>query len=223
MKTEKGYNKAMANILYRNTCISFPAFSGARCLMMPFIQGEPESVPKEYHGYFDILRCLFFKAGDVGYLTIDESVAKVGIPHRGSRARTSRALHTEVGRLNGTYGWGDGGGWGSPTKSGYRVTLDKDVRILISSNVSHSCAVWDACEEATSQNGDIGHLSEKYPYDTAHYLDSGAVADIGILTPHESLPLRYDTKRQFIRIVSSGVHGREDYFTRNPMLSEGVQ
>lgn len=40
----------------------------------------------------------------------------------------------------------------------------------------------------------------------------------GILTPHESLPVPCDFPRQFLRIISSGVHGREDYFTVNPLV-----
>ena len=62
------------------TTIQFPHYTGARCLMMPYIQGEPDSVPSQYHAYADILRSVFFKKGDVGYLTIDESIARAGTP-----------------------------------------------------------------------------------------------------------------------------------------------
>ena len=31
--------------------MAFPAYSGARCYMMPFIQGRPESLPAAYAGY----------------------------------------------------------------------------------------------------------------------------------------------------------------------------
>lgn len=67
------------------TTIDFPKYSGVRCLMMPYIQGDPESVPEEYQGYADIIRSVFFRNGDIGYLTIDESVAEKGKPHRGAR------------------------------------------------------------------------------------------------------------------------------------------
>jgi len=50
------------------------------------------------------------------------------------------------------------------------------------------------------------------------FLKAGEIRRIGILTPHESLPAKETTKRQFLRIISSGVHGREPYFTRNPKM-----
>jgi len=197
------------------TTIEFPKYSGVRCLMMPYIQGDPESVPEEYQGYADIIRSVFSRNGDVGYLTIDESVAEKGKPHRGARSKTDRALHTEAGRLPGkVYAWG-GGGWGR----NHLVTLDSDVEILLANNLNDSCAVWDATHEETSLDGDIGHCSEQYPYGSATMVQAGEVHKIGILTPHESMPVANDTRRQFLRIISSGVHGREPYFTRNPLLS----
>lgn len=49
-------------------------------------------------------------------------------------------------------------------------------------------------------------------------MKAGEVHEIGILTPHESLPLRQKARRQFLRIISSRVHGRESYFTENPLI-----
>lgn len=197
------------------TTITFPEFSGVRCLMMPFIQGEPDSVPKLYHRYSEIIRDVHFVKGDIGYLTIDESVAHAGKPHRGTRAKTDRALHTEAGRRPGViYAWG-GGKWGG----GVEVTLDRDVELLLANNLDDSCAVWDAEHEDTSEDGDIGHAATQYPYERATLLKAGEVHRIGILTPHESLPVRETCRRQFLRIISSGVHGREPYFTRNPLMA----
>lgn len=196
--------------------IQFPRYSGLRCLMMPYIQGDPGSVPNFYHAYADIIKSVFVRRGDIGFLTIDESVAVAGKPHRGKRAKYGRALHTEAGRdPNDVYQWGSGGGnWGGRKV----VTLDRDVRVLIASNLDGSCAVWDAEHENTSLDGDIGNEAAKYPYSEAVFLKAGEVREIGILTPHESLPVAQDFNRQFLRIVSSGVHGRERYFTENPLV-----
>lgn len=107
--------------------IQFPDYTGLRCLMMPYIQGDPDSVPSEYRAYADIIGSVFLDKGDIGYLTIDESIAVAGKPHRGERAKTDRALHTEAGRRPGrVYSWG-GGGWGRK----HLVTLDGDVEILL--------------------------------------------------------------------------------------------
>lgn len=195
--------------------INFPKFSGLRCLMMPYIQGEPESVPKEYAAYADIIRNAVIDKGDIGYLTIDESVAAAGKPHRGKRAKYARALHTEAGRIPGRiYAWG-GGGWAS----NHLVTLDGDVEVLLANNLDGSCAIWDAKHEDTSLDGDIGHEAHRYPYSAATMMKAGEVHVIGILQPHESLPVKETFQRQFLRIVSSGVHGREPYFTVNPLLT----
>lgn len=194
---------------------------------MPYIQGDSTSIPDIYAPYKDIVDSVFLKKGDIGFLTIDESIAVAGNPHRGQRAKYGRALHTEVGRVPGQiYCWG--GGWGVPSpspspgpkpKPRHRVTLDRDVRILLANNLDDSCAVWDAEHEDTSLDGDIGHVATDYPFDRAIFLKACEVHEIGILTPHESLPMQRDFDRQFLRIISSGVHGREEYFTRNPLVT----
>lgn len=199
-----------------NTSISFPEFTGRRCLMMPYIQGDPESVPDSFAAYGQVLRDVFLCRGDIGYLTIDESVALAGTPHRGARAKTSRAPHTEAGRIPGhVYRWGGGGHWGGKPA----VTLDRETRILLASNLDASCAVWDCEHEDTSDDGDIGYAAALYPYESACVLRAGEVRQIGILTPHESLPVKATTRRQFLRIIGAGVHGREAYFTHNPAVS----
>lgn len=99
------------------------------------------------------------------------------------------------------------------------VTLDPDVRILLANNRDGSCALWDAEHTDTSADGDIGDQAHLYPYEDATFMRSGQVYDIGILTPHESMAMPDDYNRQFLRIVGSGVHGREPYFTVNPLLN----
>jgi hypothetical protein len=193
--------------------IQFPDYTGVRCLMMPYIQGEPDSVPDRYQNYRDILEKVFVRKGDVGYLTIDESVATAGKPHRGARAQHGRALHTEVGsRCN----WGSGGTWGGRPN----VYLDRDTSILLANNLNNSCAFWDAVHENTSDDGDIGDQAHLYPYEDAIFMQAGEVHRIGIFTPHESIPVKENVKRQFLRIISSGVHGRELYFTQNPLMED---
>lgn len=195
--------------------IEFPEFTGKRCLMLPYIQGEPESVPGEYRtGYEVAIESLVFRRGEIGFLTIDESPARKGEPHRGKRRKYERAIHTEAGRHpDKQYAWG-GGGWGSS----HRVTLDSSVEVLLANNIDDSCAVWDSQHLDTSLDGDLGHVASMYPYGTARYMKAGEVFRIGILTPHESLPSTENVNRQFLRIVSSGVHGRERYFTANPLV-----
>jgi len=221
--------------------IDFPTFSGVRCLMMPYIQGDVSSVPDTYRAYADIISSVYLKKGDIGYLTIDESLAVKGTPHRGQRAKWGRALHTEAGLTptklhcwGGTVPtWGHTPTWGTPVPvpswgspiwgSGPNVTLDRDVRILLANNLDYSCAVWDQEHPDTSIDGDIGDHADQYPYEEATLMGSGEVYEIGIFTPHESLKVPQDFNRQFLRIVGSGVHGREPYFTKNPLMSQVSQ
>lgn len=192
--------------------VTFPEYSGLRCLMMPFVQGEPDSVPVEYAAYWDIIRANYVERGAIGYLTIDESPVRKGAPHRGARAKFGRALHTEAGLRPGSkYGWG----WGSVAN----VELERGVQVLLANNLSGSCALWDTEHESTSHDGDIGDQAHLYPYEDAVLMQAGELHRIGILTPHESLPVQSDCNRQFLRIVGSGVHGRESYFTVNPLMS----
>ena len=185
--------------------------------MMPYIQGDVSSVPEEYHSYANIIESQYFKKGDIGFLTIDESKAVKDSPHRGARAKYGRALHTEAGlRPDSSYGWGLV--WGSSPEES--VKLERDVKILLANNIDDTCAVWNTEHENTSLDGDIGHLADMYPYENAILMKAGEVFEIGILTPHESLPVHQTCNRQFLRIISSGVHGREPYFTENPILNE---
>ena len=196
--------------------IAFPEYSDLRCLMMPYIQGDPDSLPREYRNYDDIIAGTFIEQGAIGFLTIDESLAIRGNPHRGTRAKHGRALHTEAGiRPQGIYAWGNPSpGWGNS----HRVTLDRDVQVLLANNLDGSCALWNTEHPDTSLDGDIGYAASEYPYADAIMMKASEVHQIGILTPHESVPVAEDYDRQFLRIVSSGVHGREPYFTKNPLV-----
>lgn len=194
--------------------VTFPEYSGTRCLMMPYVQGDPDSIPSDYAAYREIVESTFLEKGDIGYLTIDESPVLFGAPHRGERAKFGRALHTEAGRLPGHTDLRWGGSWGGRVN----VTLNRGVQVLLANNLSGSCALWDAEHEDTSLDGDIGDQSEMYPYEEAVLMQSGEVHCIGILTPHESLPVQQNFDRQFLRIIGSGVHGREPYFTVNPLM-----
>ena len=214
--------------------INFPRYRGVRCLMMPFVQGDPMSVPYDYASYRTILENVFLERGEIGYLTIDESPVNAGSPHRGNRAAHGRAIHTEAGKIAPILGWGAPSfvwgvpqtpsapyGWGMPDLSWggrHKATLDPETEVLLANSIDGTCALWDACHEDTSADGDIGDRADEYPYSDATIMAAGDVYKIGILTPHESLPVDSRRDRQFLRIVGRGVHGREDYFTENPLM-----
>lgn len=195
--------------------ISFPAFSGVRCLMMPFIQGDSASVPSHYAAYADIIDNNFIEKGKIGFLTIDEKFVEAGSSQRGyNSAGISRSVHVEVGYGN---RWGGGGGtsWGGKEQS----FLSDNTEVLIANNIDNSCRFWDTAERRYSFDGDLSAYIDDYPEETGILLKAGEVARMGIFAPHEPITQPVSANRQFLRIVGAGVTGRESHFTVNPLIA----
>ena len=61
--------------------LHFPAATNIRINMMPFVMGDPSSVPAEYHAYLPFvdqaLQVVPAEKEKIGYLTIDESFVEV--------------------------------------------------------------------------------------------------------------------------------------------------
>lgn len=53
--------------------INFPEFTGIKCNMMPFIQGDDSSLPDIYKPYSKIINENYLEKGEIGFLTIHES------------------------------------------------------------------------------------------------------------------------------------------------------
>ena len=197
--------------------IIFPEFTGIKCNMMPFIQGDSNSLPHEYKSYFEIINQNYLEKGEIGFLTIDESFVNANSSQRGYNSKgISRNVHIEVGRHSDINCWGSGSGssWG-----GRRSTiLEDDTMVLISNSISDTCRVWDTIEKSFTKDGDLSNYIDKYPENTGINLKAGEVVKISIFTPHECISQKTSSNRQFFRIVGKGVHGREDYFTINPKL-----
>lgn len=195
--------------------IEFPEFKGIRCNMMPFIQGDSDSLPKEFRSYADIVDNNYLEKGEIGYLTIDESYVEAGRSQRGYNSEgIDRNVHIEVGHCEEYKCWGPVPTWrGKPN-----VILDEDTEVLIGNNISDTCRVWDAIERSYTEDGDLSRYIDRYPEHTGILLKKGELAKISIFTPHECIDQKVSGDRQFFRIVGKGVHGKEYYFTRNPIL-----
>jgi hypothetical protein len=198
--------------------IHFPEFTGIKCNMMPFIQGDSSSLPDEYKPYAKIIDDNYLEKGEIGLLTIHESFVEGGKSQRGYNSTgINRNVHIEVGRHEKLNRWGGGGGssWGGK----YETLLDDETMVLITNNISDTCRVWDVKETRYTKDGDLSDYIEKYPEETGILLKSGEVAKISIFTPHECINQTQSGKRQFFRIVGKGVRGREEYFTINPLIN----
>lgn len=195
--------------------IAFPNFTGLKCNMMPFIQGDPDSLPDEYAPYAGVIEAFALEPGKKGWLTIDESAVEAGRSQRGYNSHgAERNVHVEVGRFCGGLQWGGGGWRGKPS-----THLREDTQVLIANSIDDTCRVWDVRETRWTEDGDLSAYLEDYPEDTGVLLKAGEVYKIGILTPHECVPQAFSAPRRFFRIVGQGVMGREPHFTVNPKVA----
>lgn len=120
-------------------------------------KGDVSSITEEYKLYSDIISECFLDAGNIGYLTIDESYVAIGKTQRGYNNKgIERNVHIEVGRHLNSNRWGGSGGnntWDN--KSG--ALLDDDTMVLIANNIDNTCRVWDTIEMSPT---DDGYLSD---------------------------------------------------------------
>jgi len=198
--------------------ITFPEFTGAKCNMMPFIQGDSSTLPPEYQPYAGIINDNYLEKGKIGLLTIDESLVGAGVSQRGYNSTGSnRNVHIEVGQCASGSRWGSGGGngWGGKEKT----MLEDSTQVLIANSIDDTCRVWDAIDRSYTKDGDLSHVIDKYPEESGVLMKAGEVARMSIFTPHECIRQIHESQRQFIRIVGKGVAGREDHFTINPLLA----
>lgn len=197
--------------------IEFPEFTGIKCNMMPFIQGDASSLPDAYKPYAKIINNNYLEKGEIGLLTIQESFVNVGQSQRGyNSSGINRNVHIEVGRHKEINCWGGGGSsWGGR----YKTLLDDETMVLIANSISDTCRVWNAKEKRFTKDGDLSAYINEYPIETGTLMKSGEVAKISIFTPHECVNQAQSGERQFFRIVGKGVKGREDYFTINPLIN----
>lgn len=194
--------------------ITFPAPQGLKCNMMPFVQGDSQSLPPEFKSYSKAVEENYLEKGEIGFLTIQESFVEAGKSQRGfNSANIKRNVHIEVGRKMLQNKWG-GNSWGGNN----RTLLDDSTQALIANSISDSCRFWDTFDMSETNDGDLSKYIEKYPEETGILLKSGEVANISIFTPHECVNQNVSGNRQFFRIIGKGVKGREDYFTVNPLV-----
>lgn len=198
--------------------IKFPEYTGIRCMMMPYIQGDSNSLPDIYKPYADIIDNSYLQKGQIGWLTIDEGYVNAGKSQRGYNSTgIDRNVHIEVGIQRGAFCWG-GSGTGTWGRS-HKVTLERYTDVLIANNISDTCRIWDKHESRQTADGDLSEYIQDYPTDTGILMKEGELVKMSIFTPHECIPQKESGYRQFIRIIGQGVKGREEHFTINPLMN----
>lgn len=190
--------------------LNFPAPTNIQINMMPFVMGDPSSLPPQLHAYLPFveqaLQVVPGERGKIGYITIEESWVEAGATHRRSGLHTDR--HPDAMR----------GGVGIPTQWGGNIAGRGG--IFLGSNVANSCAIWDLDVDEPGPHGNCEHLRESL-------LEEGVKPRVMLPSrlywmsdtiPHESLPLKERTFRQFFRLVTSRVsHWFKKNSTANPL------
>ena len=212
----------------KDVVVVFPKPSKININMMPFVMGRDfreTRLPRYLRRYWDqiIKHCIMdSEVGKIGYLTIHESYVDEGTSQRRPGIHTESPgvvmLKDSKGCvMNRYFGWGGGHSFNFKE-------MELEGGIFMASNVENSCRVWN-CEilrpevdslDVVGKHGDIEHLREFLPADS-ETMTAGHVYWITDRTPHESLPLKKGTYRQFFRLVTSLVAAWfEDHSTKNP-------
>ena len=215
--------------------ILFPKSKDININMMPFIFARNFKdcrLPKYLKKYWKsmISRCMLDdeQIGKVCYLTIQESEVKENYSQRRPGIHTERPGKVElrVGQFDDV-----DKGQGSAMIEAYRIyqhwgfgRYDKDTCIIrggifMASNVEDSCRVWDCQimdDNCIGHLGDIEHLRSLLP--ESEVMEPNCLYWLTDRTPHESLPLKNKTHRQFFRLVTSEVSlWFEEHSTKNPL------
>eukprot|EP00794_Sanderia_malayensis_P004923 gene4923-5570_t len=228
---------------YRHNHVVFPPARGININMMPFLMNEEFSecrLPNKLRHYWENLVSLCSleneQLGKVGYLTIQENFVEKNSSQRRPGLHTERpglvrltfsADSDDESDNNGNknygkghslvrrYSFGWGSGWWRPVSEEPKL----EGGIYMASNVNESCRLYN-CEvindDLIGELGDIEHLREFIP--EGDTMQKDCLYWITDRTPHESLPLKKSTTRQFFRLVTKDVSiWYEDHSTKNPL------
>jgi len=162
---------------------------GRQQYMWPFDIANPV-MPEGYEDYLEPVLALIEASGvteGTAYLTVDEKLVKAGETQRKPKPHVDGHYIPSGGY------WGHtGGGWNHSCN-----IIPGRMPVIVASNVA-ACMAWTGEFDAEPKpDGDLSHLQ----------LPEGTLLDANVgylLSPdcvHESLPMREDTQRTFIRIA----------------------
>ena len=225
--------------------VKFPRPTDRNINMMPFVMGrtfEKYFLPFNLKPYYDnlILQCLHSQDnefGKIGYLTIHESYIDKDSSQRRPGVHTESPGTVYIASFDGNESTADdnktvehfltkgegytevqpvvadwGRGWSS-------ANVHND-GIYMASTVKDSCKVWKCqitqdCGDIIGTLGDLEKYREFLP--DSETMKPNHIYWLTDRTPHESLPVKKSTYRQFFRLVTSKVSvWFEDHSTKNP-------
>ena len=216
--------------------LTFPKPKNIKINMMPFILNDKfkkTRLPKYLKAYWKAFgsNCAKTCSTDrekVCYLTIHESEVEENSSQRRPGIHTERPgkLELRCGTIDdidkgqgdtGAYVVTDDNSWG--VGRCFENSMSVSGGIFMASNVANSCRVWDCQimdDSCIGHLGNVEHLRSLLP--ESEVMKPNCMYWITDRTPHESLPLKKKTYRQFFRLVTSQVSlWFEDHSTKNPL------
>ena len=207
--------------------IKFPEPQNLNVNMMPFVIGDRNSLPPQLQPYYDnlVAYCPYDVSdeGNVGYITVQESVVEEGTSQRRGglhidspgvfedRAYDHKKGH-DIFYPGREHHWGQG------------ILFEPDRfkgGIYVASSVEGSTEVYDALVDKSKpglvdRHGSCEHLRRFLGKGTK--LVENELVWLTDETPHEALPLSERQYRQFFRFVGPYVsHWYSDHSTANPL------
>ena len=210
--------------LYKKWKFQFPEYTGINVNMMPFnIFRSKDTLPEYLHQYLPLINSCpiyphtykpngeyeSYNPDKICYLTIHESIVKKGETQRRGGLHIERpGSITTKSRFVKTEKWGDNEysrlswGMGTCTKDGFPID-----GIYMATNTPKSCKIYDVLidkpEEITDKHGGIDHIM-KTKLDKlrkSYYMEPNKLYWMTDRTPHESMPVEEDCKRQYFRLI----------------------
>lgn len=188
----------MKSEAYATGWCKFPEFSEKRVMMMPYMVEDPRgSLPGYLQEYAQMLSCSFPVLSEgVGYLTIDEAIVPAGQTHR------RPGLH-----VDGLGGWS---GTAAPWAGGIGG-------MYTAASVTASFGWVGEYEAEIGQDGEVKKLNlEKFNAEPLA-LQRGTVYHCNPLFLHQSVPLPWTVKRQFVRVSTPSTAPWYEGYTPNPL------
>lgn len=186
------------NVFLRIGAVEFPPYQGGQVNMMPIIVGDLWTLPDRLRGYATLIDATGLPRGELAYLTVHESVVRPGETQRRPGA------HTDATKF---HAWG-GGPWGGgepqptpPKPPKPSPKPPKPTRGIYMASTDGLCRIWNEVTRDVDSHGGLLILPTSAPT----VMEPSVLYWATDRTPHESLPARQQTRRQFFRLVADEI------------------
>lgn len=185
-----------------------PKFSDIRILHMPFALGDLDSIPSflnHWKSFFQSMFDMIHVKSGIAYITIDEKNVKKGETHRRAGLHVDGVAEGKIGCCFGPSP-GPGPTFGTMQDGMYSIS-------------SHAyCRAWkQEFSGLAGWDGECDHLLDQAKNESEIILKPNRLYWMGGLCVHESMPVKEDVQRTFVRVTMPNKNPWFDGFTLNPL------